>query len=143
MKNIIVAVLLTTAFQVHASALESQDVVTTNFTKLDCVVPLKDAAPVVHVDVALANDTSVDFVTVTITGRKSNDVLFVQVEKGSVDAQLDQNGLSLMLIQEGVSVEDGVIKKAGVLSLQKDADGKFNGAMLALGNIYQLSCTRK
>jgi hypothetical protein len=124
----------------HQPVLESEEASITNIGKLNCVVPIQDAAPVVSLEVALANDTSVDFVTLTLTSPTSKEILFMQLEKGALETQMAAGAVSMMVIQEGFGQENGVIKKAGLLNLQKDEAGNFGGILLAMGNIYPLAC---
>jgi hypothetical protein len=112
-----------------------------NFNKLSCVVPVQEGSPSVNLEITLANDMSVDFVTLTLTGPKAQkDVLFIQLEKGAFEKQLSAGSIGTLVIQEGFGQENGVVKKAGFLVLNRDGAGNFSGMMAALSNIYPLSC---
>jgi hypothetical protein len=143
MKSVLTLILLLGSIAQARPAIEGEFAQIKNVTKLDCVVPVQNAPPSVRLDVSLSNDTSVDFITVTVIGVKSKDVLFTQIDKGSLDSQLKAGAVSIMVIQEGFAQEAGVIKKAGALNLQKTEDGRFSGVMLAMANIYPLSCALK
>lgn len=109
-------------------------------SKLNCQVPVEQGNPTVTVDVTLANDTSVDFVTIAIKGPKVSETFFIQLEQGSFENQLSTGNIGTLAIQEGFAQEDGVLKKAGFLVLNKDASGNFGGMLAGLNSIFPLTC---
>ena len=111
-----------------------------NVKKLSCHVPIQDTVPRVQLDISLANDTSVDFITLNLSGPNLKETLFIQMEKGSLEKQLTAGTLGLLVLQEGASQENGVIKKSGFLALSKAETEEFTGMLAALGNIYPLIC---
>lgn len=96
----------------------------------------------VSLNVTLADDQQVDFVTVVLVEKSKQAVFFSQMDKGTVQDQLTNGYLNLLALTEKSARVDGVIVNTGFLGLGKEADGTFGGFLAAQGNIYPLSCTR-
>lgn len=108
-----------------------------NTTILKCTIP---ESQTVRLEIELADDQSVDFVTVHLKEQSDETVFFSQMDKGSVATQLKNGFINLLALTEKSAQEDGVIKNTGFLGLAKDANGTFGGFLAALGNVYPLSC---
>ncbi len=104
----------------------------------DCVVP-SDAATKVTVKATISNESTVDFVRLTVVDGQTTH-LFSQTEKGQIDSQLKSGSLGLLLVSDTSRQENGVIRNAGFMGLQK-ANNKLSGFMSAQTNIYPLECT--
>lgn len=104
-----------------------------------CMVPAKTST--VTVNVAVSDSESVDFVTIDVNDNTTTN-LFMQLEKGSFQKQVDAGGLTTLALgdqfQQG---DDGVIRDAGILALGLD-NGKWSGLLSAKGNVYPLQCTK-
>lgn len=109
-------------------------------TVLKCVVPSETNAVTLHID--LADDQSVDFVTVSLNERTKSAVFFSQMDKGTIAAQLQAGFLNLLALTETTDQVDGVILNTGFLGLSLESNGTFGGFLAANGNIYPLSCTK-
>lgn len=108
-----------------------------NTTVLNCAVP---ESKTVSLNIELADDQSVDFVTVNLNESSNTSVFFSQMDKGSVAEQIKNGFVNLLALTERTKAEDGVIKNTGFLGLAKEADGSFSGFLAANGNVYPLSC---
>lgn len=106
---------------------------------LACQVPNSTS---VSLNVSLADDQQVDFVTVVLAEKTKQALFFSQMDKGEVQNQLNNGFLNLLALTEQSSQVDGVIVNTGFLGLSKDTDGTFGGFLAAKGNIYPLTCTR-
>lgn len=96
----------------------------------------------VSLNVTLGDDQTVDFVTIVLGEKAKQTVFFSQMDKGSVQDQLNNGYLNLLALTEKSAQVDGVIVNTGFLGLGKEADGSFGGFLAAQGNIYPLSCTK-
>lgn len=112
----------------------------TNSVKMTCQVPVETGASVYKLEILLGNDTSSDFITFSLTGPQGTEVLFNQIEKGALDQQIAAGQVGMLALQESVMMDNGVIKNAGLISLNREADGSFAGMLIALGSIYPLAC---
>ena len=108
-------------------------------TVLKCAVPESTS---VSLNIDLADDQSVDFVMVHLTEKNKQFVFFSQLDKGTVDGQIQAGFLNILALTDKSAQEDGVIKNTGFLGLGKEADGSFSGFLAANGNIYPLSCSK-
>ena len=108
-------------------------------TVLKCAVPESTS---VSLNIDLADDQSVDFVMVHLTEKNNQSVFFSQLDKGTVDGQIQAGFLNILALTDKSAQEDGVIKNTGFLGLGKEADGSFSGFLAANGNIYPLSCSK-
>jgi len=108
-------------------------------TVLKCAVPESTS---VSLNIDLADDQSVDFVMVHLTEKNKQSVFFSQLDKGTVDGQIQAGFLNILALTDKSAQEDGVIKNTGFLGLGKEADGSFSGFLAANGNIYPLSCSK-
>lgn len=120
------------------SAAMAQDA--TTLPHLSCVVPVQNGPSTVKLEVTLGTDASVDFVTLALTGPGTNESLFIQMDKGAFADSLKKGSFQTLILQEAMTMTDGVYKNTGIISVQKDASGVYTGLMAALGNIYPLSC---
>lgn len=111
----------------------------TNITT--CVVPSETNA--VTLNVVLADDQSVDFVTVNLVEKSAASMFFSQMDKGTVAQQIQAGFLNVLALTEKTNQVDGVITNTGFLALSQEAGGKFSGFLAAKGNIYPLDCTVK
>lgn len=109
-------------------------------TVLKCVVPSNTNSVTLTVD--LADDESVDFITVNLVERSKTAVFFSQMDKGTVADQMKNGFLNLLALTDKSAQVDGVIVNTGFLGLGLEADGTFGGFLAANGNIYPLSCTK-
>ncbi len=107
---------------------------------LSCVVPVQTGPSTVKLEVTLGTDASVDFITLALTGPGTNESLFIQMDKGAFAQSLKDGAFQTLILQEAMTMTDGVYKNTGIISVQKDASGVYTGLMAALGNIYPLSC---
>ncbi|MGZ3771490.1 MAG: hypothetical protein ACXVCR_16995 [Bdellovibrio sp.] len=126
MKKIILASLLMTATSAMA-----------NTTVLKCVVP---ESKTVSLNIELADDQSVDFVTVQLNEKNGQTVFFSQMDKGTVDTQIKNGFMNLLALTEKTKQEDGVIRNTGFLGLAKEENNVFSGFLAANGNVYPLTC---
>ncbi|KHD88930.1 MAG: hypothetical protein OM95_05500 [Bdellovibrio sp. ArHS] len=108
-------------------------------TVLNCAVP---ESQFVSLNIDLADDQSVDFVTVSLSEKTKQSIFFSQMDKGTVVEQMNNGFLQLLALTDKSAQEDGVIKNTGFLALGKEANGSFGGFLAANGNIYPLSCTK-
>lgn len=128
MKSFIVAALIF----VGTSALADTQV-------LSCKVPNSTS---VSLNITLADDQAVDFVTVVLAEKAKQVLFFSQMDKGTVQDQINNGYLNLLALTEKSAQVDGVIVNTGFLGLSKDTDGNFGGFLAAQGNIYPLDCTK-
>lgn len=112
-------------------------------TVLECVVPNENAAPAVTLTVDVQEESSADFLTLNLNDGADSGVLFTQLEKGDVKAGLDAGQLGTLVLEEDFGVDNGVIRKSGLLMVSAEQDGTFSGFLSAKGNIYPLACNRK
>ncbi len=112
----------------------------TTLPHLSCVVPVENGASTVKLEITLGTDASVDFITLALTGPGTSESMFIQMDKGAFAQSLKDGAFQTLILQESMTVADGVYKNTGIISLQKDASGVYTGLMAALGNIYPLSC---
>ena len=111
-------------------------------TVLKCAMSAKAAKPAT-INVTLGADTSVDFVTMTVTEKTGTSQFFSQLDKGTVAAQMGQGFLQMLALTEKTAqTDDGVIKNTGFFGVSKEDSGAFSGFMAANGNIYIISCTK-
>ncbi|MGE5085332.1 MAG: hypothetical protein ACM3MG_03470 [Bacillota bacterium] len=111
-------------------------------TVLKCTMSTKAAKPAT-INITLGDDTSVDFVTLTVTEKTGTAQFFSQLDKGTVAKQIGQGYLQMLAMNEKTSQsEDGVIKNAGFFGVSKDASGSFSGFMAANSNIYIITCSK-
>lgn len=108
---------------------------TTEFT---CTVPSNTNA--VTLNISLGADTSVDFVTLTLTEKTGSSVMYSQMDKGALDQQITQGYANMLVLTDTTNQVDGVITNSGFLALGKESDGSFSGFLAAKGNVYPLSC---
>ena len=106
---------------------------------LSCKVPNSTS---VSLNITLADDQAVDFVTVVLAEKAKQVLFFSQMDKGTVQDQLNNGYLNLLALTEKSAQVDGVIINTGFLGLSKDTDGSFGGFLAAQGNIYPLACTK-
>ncbi len=129
MKKAIFGLVLLAGFSAHAGQVPA----------FKCTVPAN--TPAVTVDIAVSDNETVDFVTVDVND-KSVSNLFMQMEKGSFQKQVDAGQVTTLVLgdqfQQG---DDGVIRDAGVLALGLD-NGKWSGLLSARGNVYPLECAK-
>lgn len=129
MKKVVFALALLAGFSAHAAQVPA----------FKCSVPAKTST--VTVNIAVSDNESVDFVTIDVNDKTTAN-LFMQLEKGSFQKQVDAGQLTTLALgdqfQQG---DDGVIRDAGVLALSLDA-GKWSGLLSAKGNVYPLDCTK-
>lgn len=109
-------------------------------TVLKCVVPSNTNSVTLTVD--LADDQSVDFITVNLVERSKNSLFFSQMDKGTVANQIKNGFLNLLALTDKSAQVEGVIVNTGFLGLGLENDGTFGGFLAANGNIYPLSCTK-
>lgn len=109
-------------------------------TVLKCVVPSNTNSVTLTVD--LADDQSVDFITVNLVERSKNSLFFSQMDKGTVANQIKNGFLNLLALTDKSAQVEGVIMNTGFLGLGLENDGTFGGFLAANGNIYPLSCTK-
>jgi hypothetical protein len=129
MKKMIFAFALLAGFSAHAAQVPV----------FKCTVPGKVST--VTVDVAVSDSESVDFVTVSLNDKGTTN-LFMQLQKGSVKTQVDAGALTtLVLGDQFVQGDDGVIRDGGVLGLGLE-NNKWTGLMAVKGNVYPLACTK-
>ena len=108
---------------------------------LSCAVPIENGTATVKLEVTLGTDASIDFVTLALTGPgTATATFFMQMDKGAFGKSLQQGSFQTLLLQEAFAVNEGVYEKAGLISVNKEADGTYTGLMAALGNIYPLAC---
>ena len=129
MKKAIFGLALLAGFSAHAAQVPV----------FKCTVPAKTST--VTVDIAVSDSEAVDFVTIDVND-KSVSNLFMQMEKGSFQKQVDAGQVTTLALgdqfQQG---DDGVIRDAGVLAVGLD-NGKLSGLLSAKGNVYPLECTK-
>lgn len=106
---------------------------------LSCKVPNSTS---VSLNITLADDQTVDFVTVVLVEKAKQAMFFSQMDKGTVQDQINNGYLNLLALTEKSSQVDGVIVNTGFLGLGKESDGSFGGFLAAQGNIYPLACTK-
>lgn len=129
MKKMIFALTLLAGFSVHAAQVPA----------FKCTVPGKVST--VTVDVAVSDNESVDFVTVSLNDKGITN-LFMQLQKGSFKTQVDAGSVTTLVLGEQYSQgDDGVIRDAGILGLSLDA-GKWTGLLSVKSNVYPLDCTK-
>lgn len=129
MKKVIFSLALLAGFSAHAAQVPA----------FKCTVPSKN--PTVTIDVAVSDNESVDFVTVDLND-KTKASLFMQMEKGSFQKQIDAGSLTTLVLGEQFSQgDDGVIRDAGILGLGLEA-GQWSGLLSVKGNVYPLECTK-
>jgi len=105
----------------------------------NCTVPGKPST--VTLEVAVSDNESVDYVTVTLNDKGAIN-LFTQMEKGGAQKQVAAGNLGTLVFGEQISQgDDGVLRDSGILSLSQDA-GKWNGLLSAKGSVYPLECTK-
>lgn len=109
-------------------------------TVLDCVVPESKSVSLI---VDLADDQSVDFVTVSLNEKSNQSIFFSQMDKGTVVDQIKNGYFNLLALTDKSGQEDGVIVNTGFMGLSKESANSFGGFLAANGNIYPLSCTTK
>ena len=109
-------------------------------TLMDCKVSESSS---VTLNIDLADDQQVDFVTVTLNEKSGDSIFFSQMDKGTVEAQLKNGFFQMLALTDNSSQEDGVIKNTGFLGLGLENDGSFSGFLAANGNIYPLICVKK
>ncbi|MGZ3742223.1 MAG: hypothetical protein ACXWRE_00740 [Pseudobdellovibrionaceae bacterium] len=133
MKTTIFAITLLTGFSTYAA----------QTPLFKCSVPVKSSkATAVNVNVSLSEGDTSDTVIVELSD-KSNINLSMQVEKGSIQKQITSGGVTtLVLGDQFVQSDDGVIRDGGVLALGTDAQNKWNGILAVKGNVYPLECTK-
>jgi hypothetical protein len=140
MKSLLIAILLSSV-SAFAGEVAAEPTAAPS-TKLNCQVPNDQGASVVALEISKAADTSVDFVTFTLTSPNVKAVtLFTQMEPGTYEKQISGGQLGTLVLQENAAQENGVVKNAGFIVLNKEADGTFSGMMAALSNIYPLTCS--
>lgn len=115
-----------------------------NKVLLACQVPSKETKKedTVRVDVLMANDTSIDFVTFQVKEKSGQKILFIQATKGSVEKKLSSGALSTLVMEETAGQEAGVYKNSGLFNLQVAQDQSYQGMLIAFGNIYPLVCEK-
>lgn len=109
-------------------------------TVLNCVVPDSKSVSLV---VDLADDQSVDFVTVFLNENNTQSVFFSQMDKGTVAGQLKNGFFNLLALTDKSAQVDGVIVNTGFMGVSKESSDTFGGFLAAKGNIYPLSCSPK
>lgn len=121
-------------------ALFASQIALADTTVLKCVVPSETNA--VTMNIVLAADQSVDFITFELNQKSETPALFAQLEKGELTKQMSQGYVNMLVLTEETSQEEGVITKAGFLGLSQDTANSFSGFIAAFGNIYPLACTK-
>lgn len=110
-------------------------------TLMNCVVPAETKA--VSLTVEIADDQSVDFVTVNLVEKSAASLFFSQMDKGAVAEQMKNGFLNLLALTEKTNQVDGVITNTGFLALGAESSDTFSGFLAANGNIYPLNCSTK
>ncbi len=129
MKKIILAIVLTTS----ASAFAAQ------VPKFKCQVPAAQVS--VTATISVSDNENIDFVTVDLND-KGVSTLFMQLEKGGFQAQVDGGGLmTLVLDDKFAQGSDGVIRNSGILALGLD-QGVWSGLLSVRSNMYPLECQK-
>lgn len=95
---------------------------------------------VVNMNIEITNDSTADFVMMTLVEPKGTSMFYSYLEAGEAKAQMDQGFFSVMAMTEQTAEENGVIVNTGLLSLSKDDTGLYQGILLAKGNIYPMAC---
>lgn len=130
MKNLLIAALML----IGSSAMAET-------TLMNCVVPSETNA--VNLSVEIADDQSVDFVTVNLIEKSKASLFFSQMDKGAVAEQMKNGFLNLLALTEKTNQVDGVITNTGFLALGAETADTFSGFLAANGNIYPLNCSTK
>ena len=109
-------------------------------TILSCSVPSEAATPAVTLNVDLAADQSIDFLTIYVNEASSNSIFFSQMDKGAVAEQLKQGYLNMLVLTEQTGQVDGVITNSGFFAVFKEDATTYSGFLAANGNVYPLAC---
>ncbi len=112
-------------------------------TTLNCVVPMDKGTPVISATVDASEESSGDFVTLTINEpQKSALVYFNQMEKGAFSKGIAEGSLVTLVVSESAKMENGAVKGAGFLVLQKDDQnpGSLSGFASINDTFYPLEC---
>jgi len=129
MKKAIFGLALLTGISAHAAQVPA----------FKCLVPAKTST--VTITVSVSDDESIDYVTIDVND-KSTSTLFMQMEKGSFQKQVDAGGITTLVLDEQFQQgDDGVIRNAGILGLNNN-NGKWSGLLSAKSNVYPLDCTK-
>jgi hypothetical protein len=129
MNKMIFALALVSGFAAHAAQVPA----------FKCQVP--SATPSVTATLSVSDSEAMDYVTLDLND-KGAATLFIQMEKGSFQKQVDAGGFtSLILDEKFAQGPDGVIRNAGLMALGLD-QGKWGGILSARGNVYPLECTK-
>lgn len=104
-----------------------------------CIVPAKTST--VTVNVSVSDSEPVDYVTVDLND-KSTSSLFMQLEKGSFQKQIDAGSVTTLVLDSSFNQgDDGVIRSAGVLAIGLE-NAKWTGLLSVQNNVYPLDCTK-
>lgn len=107
---------------------------------LNCVVPQEGAAPTVTAVIEASEESQGDFVTFTINEPNVAPlVYFNQIEKGEFARGIASGTFMTVVLAEDLKVENGVIKGAGILVLEKNGTD-FAGLATVNNSIYPLQC---
>lgn len=109
-----------------------------NTSLFKCVVPSDSKAVTLNIDIG--DDTSADFVTVTLNEKSGVSTFFSQNDKGSVNTQIQGGNFNMLALTEKSAQVDGVIQSSGFLALAAN-NGAYSGFLAANGNVYPLQCT--
>ncbi|MBK9324087.1 MAG: hypothetical protein IPM97_14275 [Bdellovibrionaceae bacterium] len=132
MKKLIFAMILTTSFSAFAAQVPM----------FKCQVGNASAQPTVTATISVSDNESIDFVTIDLND-KGVSTLFMQLEKGSVQKQVDGGSFTTLILDDKFSQgEDGVIRNAGILGLGLDQAGVWSGLLSVRSNIYMLECQK-
>lgn len=106
---------------------------------VNCVVPQEGAAPVITAVIEATEESQGDYMTLTITEPSASLVYFNQLEKGAFNKGIAEGSLVTLVISETAKIENGAIKGAGFLVLQKDG-ANFSGFASLNDTFYPLQC---
>jgi hypothetical protein len=106
---------------------------------LNCVVPQEGAAPVIQVAIEAVEESNGDFLTVTITEPGQNLLYFNQLDKGAFRQGLQDGSIVTLVLSETAKMENGALKGAGFLVLQRDG-ATFAGFASLNDTFYPLQC---
>ncbi len=130
MKKTIFAIALLSFFSAHAAQVPV----------FKCLVPAKTST--VTVDVAISDNQAIDYVTVDLNDKTVTN-LFMQLEKGSLEKQINDGSITTLVLGNQFSQgDDGVIRDSGLLGLGVGASGKWIGLLSVKSSVYPLECTK-
>lgn len=107
--------------------------------QINCVVPQEEGTPVIKLVIEAIEESQGDFMTVTISEPQKELLYFNQLAKGAFRAGITEGQLVSLVVGEGVAVDNGAIRNAGIMVLGKDASG-FQGFLSVNNSFYPLQC---